>query len=58
MKRSNDESPASNELIDISQVSELNEVSISSDGITVGGALSLSKVIAVLDEYISKSKGK
>ena len=46
------------ELIDISHVPELTEVDETGDfGVTMGGALSLSQVMTILEDLISKHKG-
>ena len=45
------------ELIDISHVPELAEVKVTDEGVTLGGALSLSQVMTVLDDLMSKQKG-
>ena len=45
------------ELIDISHVPELTEVKVTSEGVTLGGALSLSKVMTILEELIAEGAG-
>ena len=47
----------STELKDISHVPELAEVKVTDEGVTLGGALSLSQVMTVLDDLMSKQKG-
>ena len=45
------------ELIDISHVPELTEVKVTSEGVTLGGALSLSQVLTILEDLMSKQEG-
>ena len=45
------------ELIDISHVPELTDVKVTSEGVTLGGALSLSKVMTILEERIAEGAG-
>ena len=47
----------STELIDISHVPELAEGKVTDEGLTLGGALSLSQVMTILDDLMSKQKG-
>ena len=43
--------------IDISHVAELTEVKLTEKGVTLGGALSLSKVMDILEEVIADNAG-
>ena len=45
------------ELIDISHVPELTEVKVTNEGVTLGGALSLSKMMNILEELIAEGPG-
>ncbi len=45
------------ERIDISQVPELTEVKTTDEGVTLGGAVSLTKLMTVLDDLIAKNSG-
>ena len=47
----------STELIDISHVPELAEVKVTGEGVTLGGTLSLSQVMIILEDLMSKQKG-
>ena len=57
VKKTPDQKVKCTELIDISDISELTEVKVTNEGVTLGGALSLSKVMTVLEDEIAKGNG-
>ena len=57
MKKTPESKVCYNELIDISHVPELTEVTVTNEGVILGGALSLSKVMTVLEELIAEGAG-
>ncbi len=46
------------DLIDISHIPELNEFKFTNEGVTLGGALSLTKIITILAEMINEQNGE
>ena len=57
MKKTPEKKVLYKELIDISHVPELTEVKLTKEGVTLGGALSLSKVMTILLELVADGAG-